>query len=77
MLAGVEQLNYQDAMQDKVWKDAMKKELNSIGKMWHMETDSTTGRKKSIDVKWIFKVKISPEGTIVKHKARLVAMGFL
>lgn len=28
-------------------------------------------------MKWIFKVKMSPKGTIVKHKIRLVARGFL
>lgn len=45
-------------------------------KFWHMETNSTA-KKKSIDVKWIFKVKSSPKGTIVKHKSRLVAKDFL
>ena len=28
-------------------------------------------------MKWIFKVKLNPYGTISKHKARLVARGFL
>jgi hypothetical protein len=28
-------------------------------------------------VKWIFKVKLNPDGSISKHKARLVARGFL
>lgn len=32
MLAGAKQLNYQDVMQDKEWKDAMKEELSTIGK---------------------------------------------
>jgi len=34
-------------------------------------------KKKTIDVKWIFKVKLNPDGSISKHKARLVARGFL
>ncbi|PNX57555.1 reverse transcriptase, partial [Trifolium pratense] len=34
-------------------------------------------KKKRIDVKWVFKVKLNPNGTISKHKARLVARGFL
>lgn len=77
MLAGVEPLNYQDAMQDKVWKDAMKEELSSIEKCGTWKLNQLPERKKLINVKWIFKVKLSLEGTTVKHKARLVARGFL
>ena len=34
-------------------------------------------KKKKIDVKWLFKVKLNPDGQVSKHKARLVARGFL
>jgi len=34
-------------------------------------------KKKTIYVKWIFKVKLNLDGSISKHKARLVARGFL
>lgn len=64
-------------MQDKVWKDAMKEELISIEKCGTLKPTQLLERNKSIDVKWIFKVNLSPEGTIVKHEARVVAMGFL
>jgi len=33
-------------------------------------------KKKNIDVKWIFKVKLNPNGTLSKHKVRLVAGSF-
>ena len=33
--------------------------------------------KKPIDVKWVFKLKFNPDGTISKRKERLVARGFL
>jgi len=33
--------------------------------------------KKPIDVKWIFKLKLRPNGEVTKHKARLVARGFM
>lgn len=33
--------------------------------------------KKVIDVKWIFKVKLSPNGEITKYKERLLAKEFL
>jgi hypothetical protein len=33
-------------------------------------------KKKKIDVKWVFKVKLNADCTISKHKTRLVARGF-
>ncbi|KAG2380530.1 Retrovirus-related Pol polyprotein from transposon TNT 1-94 Protease [Vigna angularis] len=33
--------------------------------------------KTPIDVKWVFKLKLNPDGTISKRKARLVVRGFL
>ena len=32
--------------------------------------------RKVIGVKWIFKTKLNPDGTICKHKARLVVKGY-
>lgn len=32
--------------------------------------------KEIIGVKWIFKTKLTPDGSIQKHKSRLVAKGY-
>ena len=32
--------------------------------------------QKVIGCKWVFKTKVSPDGTIDRHKARLVAQGY-
>jgi len=34
-------------------------------------------KKKKIGVKWVFKVKLNPDGQVSKHKERLVARGFM
>jgi len=34
-------------------------------------------KKKKIDVKWVFKVKLNSDGQVSKHKARLVVRSFL
>jgi hypothetical protein len=34
-------------------------------------------KKKTIDVKWIFNVKLNPDGSVCKYKERLVARIFL
>lgn len=52
-------------------------ELNSIEKNQTWELIQLPDGKKAIDVKWVFKLKSNREGKVVKHKARLVARGFL
>ena len=34
-------------------------------------------KKEIVDAKWISKAKLNPNGTLLKHKAMLVAKGFL
>jgi len=77
MLADTEPLDYKAALCDKNWKEAMLDELNSIEKDQTWELIQLPDGKKAIDVKWVFKLKLNPEEKIVKHKARLVARGFL
>ena len=64
------------AMQKEEWIEAMEDELKSIqrNKTWKM-TDLPKG-KNTISLKWIFKTKFLSDGSIQKHKARLVARGF-
>ncbi|KAL8116611.1 hypothetical protein AgCh_022957 [Apium graveolens] len=68
--------NYNEAMQEKCWRQAMKVEMNAIERngMWIL-TDLPKGHKV-IGLKWIFKVKRDADGNILKHKARLIAKGF-
>jgi len=47
-------------------------EKNEIWRLVQLPTD-----KKCIDVKWVFKTKLKPDGQVTKYKARLVARGFL
>lgn len=74
--AAKESTSVQDALQHEHWKSTMKDEFLTL------ERNSTwtlgllpTGRK-AIGCKWIFKIKENPDGTIHKHKARLVAKRF-
>jgi len=47
-------------------------EKNETSKLVHLPTD-----KKCVDVKWLFKTKLKPDGQVAKFKAKLVARGFL
>ena len=65
-----------DANQKGVWKEAMKDEIKSIEENQTWELTELPPHKKSIGVKWVYKTKMNPDGTINKHKARLVTKGY-
>lgn len=54
----------------------MQEKLREIkkNKPWELVENAI---KKEIDVNWVYKLKLRPNGEIAKHKERLVAIGFL
>lgn len=76
-LADAEPIDLDEALSSDVWKHAMREELKAIEKNATWELVNLPMKKKPIVVKWVFKVKHKPDGTIAKHKVRLVAKGFL
>ncbi|XP_014522463.1 uncharacterized protein LOC106778967 [Vigna radiata var. radiata] len=77
LMAEAEPVSVEDALRQPVWKNAIVEELNSIERnnTWRL-VDLPLG-KCSIGVKWVFKKKLNPDGSVSKYKARLVARGFL
>ena len=72
-----EPMNYEEAANDPNWVAAMKAELLMIEKN---ETWSLVDRpfdKKTIGVKWVFKIKLNADGSINKYKVRLVVKGYV
>lgn len=63
---------FEEAINQKVWKDAMEEQIKMIekNKTWTL-VPPNTGRKP-IGVKWVYKVKMNPNDTINKHKSQLV-----
>ena len=72
-----EPINYEEAMTNKVWKEVMTEELNAIERNKTWELTKLLVNKKVIHVKWIFKMKLKPNGEVAKHKARPVTRGFM
>ncbi|GJU29687.1 retrotransposon protein, putative, ty1-copia subclass [Tanacetum coccineum] len=58
------------------WKEAIKSEIDSILQNHTWELIDLPSRYKLLGYKWIFKKKITADGTINKYKARLVIKGF-
>lgn len=72
-----EPVTLEDAIKNDKWLAAMEEELSSIEKNKTWELCILPQNKRPIDVKWVFKIKTKPDGSIAKYKARLVARGFL
>ncbi|CAH9143716.1 unnamed protein product [Cuscuta epithymum] len=75
--ADCETLDWKQALTQKEWKEAMIEEIKAIEKNSTWELISLPTGKRPISVKWVFKTKYKPDGTVSKYKARLVARGFL
>ncbi|GFW95320.1 retrovirus-related Pol polyprotein from transposon TNT 1-94 [Trichonephila clavipes] len=70
---------YEEAVNSKDstnWKKAMESKMNSLSEnnTWEL-TDLPVGAKAT-SCKRVYKLKTNPDGSINKHKARLVARGF-
>ncbi|GAU50018.1 hypothetical protein TSUD_331710 [Trifolium subterraneum] len=72
-----EAVNFEDAVKDEKWLNAMNEEIESIERNNTWELVDLPHGKKAIGVKWVYKVKLNPKGEITTHKARLVVKGFL
>ena len=58
------------------WMDAMDKEMDSLhlNDVWDLV--KLPKDRKAVGSKWVFKLKVGPDGLVERHKARLVAQGF-
>ncbi|KAG8485549.1 hypothetical protein CXB51_018884 [Gossypium anomalum] len=74
-VAIVELSSYEEAARDMNWKKAMEAEMDMIQKN---QTCDLVERleKKVIGVRWVFRAKFNADGSLNKHKARLVVKGY-
>ena len=69
--------NYEEATENKEWKDAMVEEYWSIINNDVWEIVPRLEGKSTVTLKWIYKIKHVTYGIIEKQKARFVVHGFL
>ncbi|KAI3501786.1 hypothetical protein L1887_29807 [Cichorium endivia] len=69
--------NYLEAKSNKEWVKAMKAEIDSIVKNNTWELVHPPKHVKPIGLRWLFKIKRNPDGSITRFKARLVAKGYV
>ena len=59
-------------LKKKVRVNAMKEELEAIGRNKTWELTILPQNKKAISVRWVFKIKLKSDDSVVKHKGKLV-----
>jgi len=67
--------NFEEASLITEWKDAMK-EMLVINKNGTWELTPRPKDKNVIGVKWVYRTKLNPNGSIHKHTGRLVVKGY-
>ncbi|RVX01687.1 Retrovirus-related Pol polyprotein from transposon RE1 [Vitis vinifera] len=75
-IAVLEPAGFVEAAENKRWRVAMQEELNMIDKNNTWELVDRPSHKKPIGVKWVYRTKLNSDGSINKHKARLVVKGY-
>ncbi|RVX12855.1 Retrovirus-related Pol polyprotein from transposon RE1 [Vitis vinifera] len=58
------------------WIEAMKAEIDAIERNGTWKLTELPEAKNAIGVKWVFRTKFNSDGSIFRHKARLVVKGF-
>ena len=67
---------FDEANQSSVWRQAMHDELQALDENKTWSIVSLPKGKKVVGSRWIYKTKFHSDGSIERHKARLVARGF-
>lgn len=66
--------NFSEANKYSVWIYAMKAEINALEENSTWSFTYVAVGKTFADYQWVFKVKLKSNGTLDRHKARLVAI---
>jgi hypothetical protein len=69
--------SFAEAERHSAWHAAMQSEMDAVEKNHTWELADLPRGHNAITLKWVFKVKRDEAGAIVKHKAHLVARGFM
>jgi hypothetical protein len=77
LMSAEEPATFAIAEREAAWRKAMLEEMWAIEENQTWELVDPPARCRPIGLKWVFKVKKDERGAIVKHKARLVARGFV
>lgn len=68
--------SFREAVAQECWKSAMKEELDALHKNETWDLVPCPDNVKPIGCKWVYTIKLKPDGTLDRYKACLVALGY-
>ena len=71
-----EPVNFSQAIQDPLWRAAMDREIQALEQNHTWDVTTLSPSKSPIGCKWVYKVKLNPNGIVERFKARPVAKGY-
>lgn len=71
----IEPKYFKQAMKEKVWRDAMKAEIEALERNHTWDLQELPPNKRALGCKWVYTIKLRSDGTIERYKARLVVLG--
>ena len=71
-----EPAGFHDAKNSQHWMAAMQEELSIIEKNKTWELVDRPLNRKIIGVRWVFRTKLNPDGSVNKYKVRLIVKGY-
>lgn len=74
--SNIEPKTYNQAIKHDCWKHAMNIELQALAKNHTWDVVDLPSGKQPIGCRWVYKVKYKADGSIERHKVRLVAKGY-
>jgi hypothetical protein len=72
-----EPCTFTEVERDAAWQAAMQEEIDSVKRNQTWELADLPHDHRAITLKWVYKLKRNEAVEVVKHKARLVARGFV
>jgi hypothetical protein len=72
-----EPCTFAEVEQDAAWQAAMQEEIDSVKRNQTWELADLPRDHRAVTLKWVYKLKRNEAVEVVKHKARLVARGFV
>ena len=75
-LSPKEPASFSQAIQDPLWRAAMDKEIQALEQNHTWDVTTLPLGKSPIGCKWVYKVKLNPNGSVERFKASLVAKGY-
>lgn len=75
LTTSVEPHSFAEAMKYEVCKNAMGYEIDALQRNHTWDLEELPPDKKALGSKWVFTIKLRSDGTIERHKTRLVVLG--